>query len=205
MAVATAAIARFTNFECRSYNPGDSRHQRRGGSTELFAAASFSRSTTRRTSRPTPFQRRGCGLPVDLLGPCGAFTEPCRPLAFPLSPAGTPESKSFSPDVLSHRWLAKRTHVRRTEAGVELTCWSEDPVPPWQFPATTGLSPRTPSVVFETRELSPTSGRLRKFYLSQPARTVSPSLHPRPYVRQATDFLPASALFGPPLDLAIDR
>jgi hypothetical protein len=51
--------------------------------------------------RPTPFQRRGCELPVDLLGPCGAFTEPCRPLTFPLSPAGTPESESFPPDVLS--------------------------------------------------------------------------------------------------------
>jgi hypothetical protein len=38
---------------------------------------------------------------VGLLGPCGAFTESCRSLTFPLSPAGTPESKSFSPDVLS--------------------------------------------------------------------------------------------------------
>jgi hypothetical protein len=28
---------------------------------------------------PTPFQRRGCGLPLDLLGPRGAFTEPCPP------------------------------------------------------------------------------------------------------------------------------
>jgi hypothetical protein len=36
-------------------------------------------NTSRRTSRPTPFQRRGCGLPLDLLGPRGAFTETCRP------------------------------------------------------------------------------------------------------------------------------
>jgi hypothetical protein len=28
---------------------------------------------------PTPFQRRGCELPLDLLGPRGAFTEPRRP------------------------------------------------------------------------------------------------------------------------------
>jgi hypothetical protein len=35
--------------------------------------------TFRRTTRPTPFQRRGCGLLVDLLGPWGAFTRPCRP------------------------------------------------------------------------------------------------------------------------------
>jgi hypothetical protein len=28
---------------------------------------------------PTPFQRRGCELPLGLLGPRGAFTAPCRP------------------------------------------------------------------------------------------------------------------------------
>jgi hypothetical protein len=31
---------------------------------------------------------------VGLLGPCGAFTESRRPLTFPSSPAGTPESES---------------------------------------------------------------------------------------------------------------
>jgi hypothetical protein len=31
---------------------------------------------------------------VDLLGPCGAFTEPCRPLTLLSSPSGTPESDS---------------------------------------------------------------------------------------------------------------
>jgi len=35
--------------------------------------------TSRRTTRPTPFQRRGCELPLAFLGPRGAFTEPCRP------------------------------------------------------------------------------------------------------------------------------
>jgi len=33
----------------------------------------------RRTSGPATFQRRGCELPLDLLGPRGAFTEPRRP------------------------------------------------------------------------------------------------------------------------------
>jgi len=82
-------------------------------------------------------------------------------------------------------------YMQLTEAGVELTCWSEDPVPPQRFPVTTGLSPRTPSVVFETHELSPTSGPLREsFELPQHARTVSPSIHPRPYVRRCYGFLP---------------
>jgi hypothetical protein len=40
--------------------------------------------TTRRTSGPTPFQRRGCGLLLDLLGPRGAFTEPRRPSDAPV-------------------------------------------------------------------------------------------------------------------------
>jgi len=77
--------------------------------------------------RPTPFQRRGCELPVDLLGPCGAFTKPCRPLTFSLSPAGTPESESFPPDVLSYRRRVDPRFIAcRRRAEEELTCWSED-------------------------------------------------------------------------------
>jgi len=33
---------------------------------------------------PTPFQRRGCEPPLALLGPRGAFTEPCRPSDVPI-------------------------------------------------------------------------------------------------------------------------
>jgi len=89
---------------------------------------------------------------VGLLGPCGAFTESCRPLTFSLSPAGTPESKSFSPDVLS---IIRVSTLPPTETDVELTCWSEDPASSQRFPEKTGQSPRTPSVVFRTFELSP--------------------------------------------------
>lgn len=179
-------------------DPDHSRDQRGGGSTELFAAASFGRISTRRTSLPTPFQCRGCELPVDLLGPCGAFTEPSRPLTFSLSPTGTPESSSFSPDVLS---IAGMSTLLPTETGVGLTGRSEDPASPQRFPGKTGQSPKTPSVVFRTFELSPEDDSLQRLFRSrQRARTVSPSTHPRPYVRQATDFLPASALFSPPLD-----
>jgi hypothetical protein len=130
---------------------------------------------------------------VDLLGPCGAFTESCRPLTFSLSPAGTPESKSFSPDVLL---ITGMSTLLPTETGVRLTCWSEDPASPQRFPGKTGLSPRTPSVVLRTSELSPEDDLLEGFLSSfQHVRTVSPSTHPCLYVREASDFLLASALF----------
>jgi hypothetical protein len=82
------------------------------------------------------------------------------------------------------------------EAGVELTGWSEDPASPRRFPDKTGQSPRTPSVVLRIFELPPEDDVLEKlFRFLKHFRTVSPSTHPRPYVRQATDFLLASALF----------
>jgi hypothetical protein len=93
-----------------------------------------------------------------------------------------------------------------TETGVELTGWSEDPASPRRFPDKTGQSPRTPSVVFRITELSPDDDALGNLLrISQRFRTDSPSTHPCSYVREASDFLPASALFEPPFDLAIDR
>jgi hypothetical protein len=89
---------------------------------------------------------------VGLLGPCGAFTESCRPLTFSLSPTDTPESSSFSPDVLS---IAGMSALLPPETGVELTGWSEDPASPQRFPGKTGQSPKTPSVVLRIPELSP--------------------------------------------------
>jgi hypothetical protein len=87
--------------------------------------------------------------------------------------------------------------LRLTEAGVELTCWSEDPVPPQQFPATTGLSPRTPSVVFETCELSPTSGTLRNL-LDSSIRPHRFAFYPSAPVRQAV--LRISSWLAPSFD-----
>jgi len=107
---------------------------------------------------------------VGLLGPCGAFTESCRPLTFSLSPPGTPESKSFSPDVLT---IAGMSTLLPTETGVELTRRSEDPASPQRFPDKTGQSPRTPSVVFRTTELSPDDDLLARLFRSRKhARTV---------------------------------
>jgi hypothetical protein len=51
-----------------------------------------------------------------------------------------------------------------TETGVGLTGWSEDPASPWRFPDKTGLSPKTPSVVFRTFELSPEDDALIQSY-----------------------------------------
>jgi len=123
---------------------------------------------------------------VVLLGPCGAFTESCRPLTFSLSPAGTPESNSFSPDVLT---IAGMSTLLPTETGVELTCWSEDPASPQRFPDKTGQSPRTPSVVLRILERKPEDDVLEKlFRFLEHFRTVSPSTHPRPYVRRCYGF-----------------
>jgi hypothetical protein len=94
---------------------------------------------------------------VGLLGPCGAFTESCRPLTFSLSPTGTPESSSFSPDVLS---IASVPTLLPAETGVELTGRSEDPASPQRFPGKTGQSPKTPSVVFRVTELAPDNDML---------------------------------------------
>jgi hypothetical protein len=111
-----------------------------------------------------------------------------------LSTPGTPESQSFAPDVLT---ITGMSTLLPTETGVELTRRSEDPASPQRFPDKTGQSPRTPSVVFRTIELTPDDDLLeRRFRSLQHARTVSPSTPPRPYVRQATEFLPASALLS---------
>ena len=81
--------------------PGHSRGQEGGGSTELFAAVSFGRSRSGAPLRPTPFQRRGCELPLDLLGPRGAFTEPCRPSDVLLVTRGHARPASVLTDALS--------------------------------------------------------------------------------------------------------
>jgi hypothetical protein len=119
---------------------------------------------------------------VGLLGPCGAFTESSRPLTFPLSPAGTPESKSFSLDVLT---ITGMSTLLPTETRVELTCWSKDPASPRRFPNKTGISPRTPSVVFRTLELSPEDDMLREFFKTLATHPYRFAFYPSAPVRQA--------------------
>jgi len=124
---------------------------------------------------------------VGLLGPCGAFTESCRPLTFSLSPPGTPESKSFSPDVLT---IAGMSTLLPTETGVELTRRSEDPASPQRFPDKTGQSPRTPSVVFRTPELSPEDDLLESCFNSSSTRPYRFAFYPSAPLRQASYGVP---------------
>jgi len=82
-------------------DPGHSRGQKRGGSTKLFAVVSFGRSRPGAPLRPAPFQRRGCGPLLDLLGPRGAFTEPRRPSDVPIVARRHARPTSSSTDALS--------------------------------------------------------------------------------------------------------
>jgi len=140
---------------------------------------------------------------VDLLGPCGAFTEPRRPLTFSLSPAGTPESESFPPDVLSYRQrvdLAAYGGLRGVDLLVRGPCFD------LVVETKPGKSPRTPSVVLQTYEPKPISDALEEFLdtFNTPAPFRLLSIRARTS-GGATDFFLASALFRPPFDLATDR
>jgi len=104
-----------------------------------------------------------------------------------LSPAGTPESKSFSPDVL---FIAGMSTLLPTETGVRLTCWSEDPASPQRFPGKTGLSPRTPSVVFRISELSPEDDLLSESVRTLSTRPYRFAFYPSAPLRQASYGVP---------------
>jgi len=66
-----------------------------------------------------------------------------------------------------------------------LTCWSKDPASPVWFPAPTGKSPRTPSVVSQTHELSPESSVLERIYTRTHAHSHRFAFYPSAPVRQA--------------------
>jgi hypothetical protein len=89
-----AAPSSSSDCGCPHYNPGHSRGQERGAIDEAVSLTSFDRSIRGAPLRPAPFQYRGCELPLDLLGPRGAFTEYRRSLTLSWSPAGTAESVS---------------------------------------------------------------------------------------------------------------
>jgi hypothetical protein len=98
---------------------------------------------------PTPFQRRGCGLPLDLLGPRGAFTEPRRPSDVPVVTRRHARAASVPSDALS---------VARSSRMVSLRLPCEPRTPRRRAREDkTGESPRTPSVVSRTCEPKPTS------------------------------------------------
>jgi len=121
----------------------------RGRVRRRYSRRQLRPNTFRRTSRPAPFQRRGCEQPAVLLGPCAAFIEPCRSLTLSLSPAGTPESVSVPPDALpvTPAFYGERSVFDLRARG------------PRRHPAgesEMGQSPRMPSVVSRTCEPKPT-------------------------------------------------
>jgi hypothetical protein len=62
---------------------------------------------------PTPFQRRGCGLPSDLLGPRGAFTDCRQPLTLSCHSPARPSRSPKPPDALfGASALAGRHHTK---------------------------------------------------------------------------------------------
>ncbi len=109
---------------------------------------------------PTPFQCRGCELPLVLLGPRGAFTDPCRPLTFSWLLEGTPDqplcrpmrfpshaARSFEQAMNdSDSPSSRRTSLRLAGEG------------------RAGESPRTSSVVSRTCEPKPTSQTSAYFF-----------------------------------------
>jgi len=69
----------------------------RGTKCRAIRAACFDRSHSDAPLRPTPFQRRGCELLLNLLGSWGAFTGPCRSLTLSWLLASTPDRPPWRP------------------------------------------------------------------------------------------------------------
>jgi hypothetical protein len=161
---------------------------------ELFAATSFGRIATRRTSMTDAFSASRMRTPR---GPSRTLWSLHRIVStsdVSLSPTGTPESKSFSPDVLSiyrhvdiaaYRDRSGFDRLVRGPGFASAVSRQDGPKPENAFRR-----------VQESTSFHPKTTCWRDFLIPlQPVRTVSPSTPPRPYVRQATDFLLASALF----------
>jgi len=106
----------------------------------------------RRTSGPTPFQRRGCELLLDLLGPRGAFTEPRRPSDALVVTCGHARPASVPTDALSVSCPSFRRSLR-----LRFTCKPKDLCIALPVEGKADISPRTPSVVSRTCEPKPTS------------------------------------------------
>jgi len=141
----------------------------------------------RRTTGPTPFQRRGCELPLDLLGPRGAFTEPCRPSDALVVTRRHARPTSVSTDALSVVRSSRMAKLR-------LTCEPKDhrfalPVRVERAKAREHLpSYREPA------SRNPQAEPALLLMVSAFPRTVSPSLGSCPASGGALSFLLASAL-----------
>jgi hypothetical protein len=104
----------------------------------------------RRTSRPTPFQRRGCELALGLLGPSSSLHRTASTSDVPLSSGGTPESDSISARCAARDALAfrlARPEVSPPDRRIPYCRAREGP---------SAVDPRTPSVVSRTCKPKPT-------------------------------------------------
>jgi hypothetical protein len=135
---------------------------------------------------PTPFQCRGCELLLVLLGPRGAFTDPCRPLTFSWLPEGTPDQPLCRSIRCPSRVLRPATEIHLRAEGPHVA-----------LPVKAGRAKareRLPSYR-ELASRNPQARPARTFLIVNAfPRTVSPSLASCPASGGASRFLLASAL-----------
>jgi hypothetical protein len=157
-----------------SYNPGHSRGQGRRGSTKLFAVVSFGRSRSGAPLDRRLFERRGCGLLVDLLGPWGAFTRIASTSdVLVVTRRHTRVGIRCPPDVLSSVVFLADSDVELNLRARGLRC--APPVKAERAKARERLSSCPEPASFHPQAACP-----RSFRMLEPTRTVSPSAHPRP-------------------------
>jgi hypothetical protein len=141
---------------------------------------------------PTPFQCRGCELLLVLLGPRGAFTDPCRPLTFSWLLEGTPDQPLCRPIRCPSRPPAT---LRTPDDATEIHLRAEGPH--IALPVKAGRAKareRLPSYR-ELMSRNPQAEPARTFLIVNAfPRTVSPSLASCPASGGASRFLLASAL-----------
>ena len=139
---------------------------------------------------PTPFQRRGCELPLDLLGPRGAFTEPRRPSDALVVTRRHARPASVPTDALSA--------TRPTYAGLvmtEIDLRAEGPCFALPVRAIRAKAREHLPSYRELASRNPQAEPARTFLIVNAfPRTVSPSLGSCPASGGASSFLPASAL-----------
>jgi hypothetical protein len=140
---------------------------------------------------------------VGLLGPCGAFTRPRRPLTFPSSPAGTPESESdirpMCCSVVGAPCGAPSRSGNLRARGTLLRPAGK---------SRTGMSPRTPSIVSRTCKPKPAGrapGNLVGNSCARAPFRLLPIRAPRQAVLRTSSRLAPSLVANRPCDLPAEK
>jgi len=156
----------------------------------------------RRTSRPAPFEYRGCGLPVIVFRSCGAFTEHRVDVWYSRCHSqAQPSRNPYPPDLLIRllRPMLPPVGIRNVDLGVEGLLLHQT------GEGSMGISPRIPSIVLRTCKPKPTDHARETFKGLANTRTVSPSVHSRSSSEGSVSFFLASALSVSPTGLATSR